>query len=154
MCNATYCDDLKPISKTPKGVITSYLTSKDGDRFAKSQLHFSSNVPSHVAPTISITIDHQKQYQKIIGFGGAFTDAAGINIAKLPKDLQSRLIKDYFASNGIEYSIGRVPIAGTDFSTRPYTYDDHPGDDNLTLFALQPEDIKFKVCSSNPLFTL
>lgn len=44
--------------------------------------------------------------------------------------------------------MGRVPIGGTDFSTRPYTYDDDVDsgvDANLTKFALQPEDFKFKV---------
>ena len=67
-------------------------------------------VPTHVAPNIVVDIDRTKKYQKIIGFGGAFTDAAGINIAKLPQALQTRLIKDYFANDGIEYSLGRVPI--------------------------------------------
>ena len=31
------------------------------------------------------------------------------------------------------------------FSTRPYTYDDHPGDETLSKFALQPEDLNYKV---------
>lgn len=84
--------------------------------------------------------------------------------------MQTRLIKDYFGAgdmiiwahkvhcklfylttlkihflDGIEFQLGRVPIGGSDFSTRPYSYDDHPNDDNLTMFALQPEDVHFKV---------
>lgn len=74
-----------------------------------------------------------------------YFETAGINIAKLPKDMQTRLIKDYYGSDGIEYSLGRVPIGGCDFSTHPYSYDDHPNDDNLTKFSLQPEDIHYKV---------
>lgn len=65
--NATYHDELLPISTTAKGVVTSYLTSISGDRFTKDQLHFSKTVPTQVAPTISITLDHKKKYQKIIG---------------------------------------------------------------------------------------
>lgn len=45
--------------------------------------------------------------------------------------------------------MGRVPIGGTDFSTRPYTYDDlKPGETDPTLakFALAPEDLNYKVC--------
>ncbi len=58
--------------------------------------------------------------------------------------------RSYFGQEGIDYSMGRVPIGGTDFSTRPYTYDDDVAnlgglDANLTNFALQPEDFKFKV---------
>jgi len=58
--------------------------------------------------------------------------------------------RSYFGQEGIDYSMGRVPIGGTDFSTRPYTYDDDVQDlggvdANLTKFALQPEDFKLKV---------
>ena len=52
----------------------------------------------------------------------------------------------YFSKDGIEYGIARVPMGGTDFSTRPYTYlDDSPGDVNLTNFNLQYEDHVYKI---------
>jgi glucosylceramidase len=86
-----------------------------------------------------------KKFQKIIGFGGAFTDSTGINIASLPQNMQTSIIDDYFSDTGIEYSVCRVPIAGSDFSTRAYTYDDHDNDVNLTQFALQKEDLVYKV---------
>ncbi len=73
------------------------------------------------------------------------TDSAGINIAKLPKSMQTNLLEDYFSEKGIEYSIGRIPIAGTDFSTHPYSYCDKPNDDDLTTFSLTDEDILYKV---------
>ena len=46
---------------------------------------------------------------------------------------------------GIEYNIGRVPMASCDFSTHQYSYDDVDGDLELKHFALAPEDLKFKV---------
>lgn len=36
-------------------------------------------------------------------------------------------------------------MAGTDFSTRTYSYDDYPGDVTLSNFALTEEDLVFKV---------
>ena len=39
----------------------------------------------------------------------------------------------------------RIPLAGVDFSERPYSYDDTTGDLNLTKFALQDEDTKWKI---------
>lgn len=40
----------------------------------------------------------------------------------------------------------RVPIGGTDFSTHPYTYNDHPKVDyRLSNFSLTIEDYKYKV---------
>ena len=40
-----------------------------------------------------IIIDSSIRKQKIIGFGGAFTDAAGINIAQLSVVAQERLMR-------------------------------------------------------------
>ena len=72
-------------------------------------------------------------------FGGAFTDAAGININHLSAEAQERLIRAYYSEqggvilidiaskwyiSGSEYGLGRVNIGGCDFSDRPYTYCD------------------------------
>ena len=51
----------------------------------------------------------------------------------------------YYSSEGIEYGIARVPMAGTDFSTHTYSYDDFPGDVTLTNFSLTREDLFYKV---------
>lgn len=114
-----------------------------------------------------IFVDASQQYQKIFGFGGAFTDASGFNIAKLSILTQQNLLKykillfvepkfrsclkfilqcrSYFSEEGLEYGIGRVPIGGSDFSLRAYSYDDSPADTNLTNFALTREDLFYKV---------
>ena len=47
-----------------------------------------------------LEVNKNKTRQAITGFGGAFTDAAGINIASLPKAAQVKLIQAYFASDG------------------------------------------------------
>jgi hypothetical protein len=36
-------------------------------------------------------------------------------------------------------------MAGTDFSTYTYSYDDYPGDVTLSNFSLTEEDLVFKV---------
>ncbi|KAK8404906.1 hypothetical protein O3P69_001481 [Scylla paramamosain] len=54
----------------------------------------------------------------------------------------------YYSPEGLEYTMGRVPVGGTDFSTHPYTYDDLPPgqtDPLLTKFALAKEDLKVKI---------
>ncbi len=53
--------------------------------------------------------------------------------------------RSYFSSDGLEYGFGRVPIGGSDFSSRAYTYDDVPGDINLSNFSLTRDDLFFKV---------
>lgn len=47
--------------------------------------------------------------------------------------------------SGIEYTLGRIPIASCDFSTHIYSYDDNPGDLTLTNFSLANEDLQHKV---------
>jgi len=40
-----------------------------------------------------------------------------------------------------------MPMGGTDFSTRPYTYAMTENDVSLSDFDLQPEDCNYKVSS-------
>lgn len=46
------------------------------------------------------------------------------------------------------YNFGRVPMGGTDFSPRPYTYndlEDNETDVDLKKFSLQKEDLEYKI---------
>ena len=113
--------------------------------FKTSLIHFNETFSGNSTKKQTLTIDISKRYQTILGFGGAFTDSTGINIAALPKDLGESIIRGYFSENGLEYTMGRIPIAGSDFSIRPYSYDDVEGDLNLTHWALAEDDLKFKV---------
>ena len=94
-------------------------------------------------------LDETKHYQTILGFGGAFTDSAGININMMnDSEITMKIISAYYGPNGLDYSLGRVNMGGCDFSIRPYTYADTEGDVNLDTFALQDEDVIHKVCKT------
>lgn len=163
VCNSNHCDDLDldPTTKTEPGLVLEVESSLAGRRFQTSELRFQQDSEtcaesSHgrITPdkTFKLTLTRSKTYQSIIGFGGAFTDAAGLVIKSLPPPLADRLVQDYYGADGIQYSLGRVPIGGTDFSTRPYSYNDlnassigSETDFNLTHWKLQPEDFKYKI---------
>jgi len=146
VCNATYCDEAPSVGHLADGFAFKVTSTKEDARFQTSQLSFStSQLSNSLKEPFTLSINSSIQYQKIHGFGGAFTDAAGINIGKLSAVAQTRLLKSYYSSEGIEYGIGRVPIGGTDFSTRPYTYDDFPGDVTLSNFSLANEDLVHKL---------
>ncbi|CAG2170912.1 unnamed protein product [Oppiella nova] len=147
VCNVTYCNTLAPIARTGPGVVTVYESSKQGDRFLESQLKFGHYQHTGAAKAQTITVDRSKgRYQKIVGFGGAFTDSTGLNIKSLPEKLQKQLIGDYYSGTGIEYNLGRVPIASSDFSTHGYSYDDKSvGDFEFKHFALTAEDFDYKI---------
>ena len=131
------------------GVVTVFQSDRSRDRFASKQLHFVKENQSFVpngTDGVVVSIDRTTRLQSLLGFGGAFTDASSINILKLGSKLSQNIIKDYFGPHGLRYSMGRVPIGGSDFSTRPYTYDDADHEDfELTAFELAPEDTQYKV---------
>ena len=81
-----------------------------------------------------INVYPQVRRQKINGFGGAFTDAAGYVFSLMPADLQERLLRDYFSPEGLGYTLGRTSIDSCDFSLACYTSDEDPRDTALEKF--------------------
>jgi glucosylceramidase len=67
----------------------------------------------------------------------------------LSSEATQNLIESYFGSDGIQYNVIRVPLAGTDFSIREYSYDDFENDFDLSNFSLSAEDLNWKVNSFN-----
>lgn len=76
-------------------------------------------------------------YQTVLGFGGAFTEATGLAIKKLPAQKQKKLIKEYFSEDGINYNFCRLPIGSTDFSPASYSYSSKP---NLSDFSVKQDE--------------
>ncbi|KZC06830.1 Glucosylceramidase, partial [Dufourea novaeangliae] len=148
VCNATHCDETldNDPKVPPEGNFYWYVSTKTGLRLNMTEGQFSENRRSPFASSVTLTVNSTKKYQTIFGFGGAFTDSAGIQISKLSKPTQDQLIRAYFhPKRGSGYTLGRVPIGGTDFSTRPYTYDDVENDVSLEHFSLAKEDYDYKI---------
>ncbi|XP_046737574.1 lysosomal acid glucosylceramidase-like [Diprion similis] len=142
VCNATYCDST-PVPEVPDvGFYIRYTSSRNGLRFFKTDGVFSEEFP---ADYHSYRLDPGTILQPIYGFGGSFSDSACINIMNLSPGAQENLMRTYFSKEGSNYNFGRVPIGGTDFSTRSYTYDDYEGDVLLENFSLAPEDLLYKI---------
>lgn len=75
-------------------------------------------------------------YQRIEGFGGAFTDAAGYVYSLMSENLRRQLIRDYFSREGLGYTWGRASIDSCDFSTETYESDSDPEDAGLKRFDI------------------
>ena len=85
----------------------------------------------------ALVVDRRHKFQEILGFGGAFTEAAAINWRLLSEEDQAEVIRLYFSSpeeGGHGYTLGRVPINSCDFSPGSYTFDDVEGDVELEHF--------------------
>lgn len=142
VCNSSYCDTVKLGTVSP-GKIKVFLTSKEKPGFNAREETFSAAKNDSVS---EIRVTPKIKFQKILGFGGALTDTAGLNTKVLPEPAQRKLIESYFSDDGIEYSMTRIPLGGADFSPSFYSLDDHDGDDfDLKHFALHTEDLNLKV---------
>ncbi len=87
--------------------------------------------------TQEIIVDLNHKLQEIIGFGGAFTEAAIYNLSRIDKAKRDLALRAYFDPvDGLGYTIGRVSIHGCDFSLGSYLYiDDY--DDTLESFSIK-----------------
>jgi hypothetical protein len=86
------------------------------------------------SPSASIEIQSSRKFQKILGFGGAFTEASAVNFYKLPSAAQEKVLQMYFGSDGIGYTLGRIHINSCDFSLESYDFDSVAGDYELKHF--------------------
>ncbi|KAH7699892.1 O-glycosyl hydrolase family 30 protein [Aphelenchoides avenae] len=160
VCNARECDDIEPLGRLQRDQVAVYTSNKYRKRLERANVVFNDakrcvkksfrrfvldGGTLEDSNPARIVVKPKKTFQKIVGFGGAFTDAAGINIKSLSPAARERLLESYFGENGIEYSFGRVPIASNDFSTRVYSYLDTPDDFDLKTFRLADEDFEVKI---------
>jgi len=148
----THCHlpSLPPLDEGPVAIVSSKIGGLRWQFKRPAQPHLILSGQRSAAQDVTITFDRNRTYQTMEGFGGAFTDAAGINIKSVPEALQECVLDSYFGEGGLGYTLGRLPIGGADFSPRGYTYDDLPSDGDeadpqLNDFALQEEDLKYKI---------
>lgn len=67
-----------------------YTSNLAGLRFHKSTETFR-NVS--IEDPVDINVTRYRTYQKVYGYGGAFTDATGINIGELTDDAKENLMR-------------------------------------------------------------
>lgn len=140
--NAAFCVENQNDKVFAGKTIKIYSTTEAKPDFVLTQTNFSGSKDN--TATIA-TINANVKHQKIIGFGGTFTDATGTNLNKLSEDVRAKALEALFSDSGIGISLCKVPIGGTEYSSRAYTLDDQDGDITLKQFALQNEDLVDKV---------
>lgn len=147
VCNSTQCDSFPQLSALNRNQYQIYTTSKEKLGYWKVLKTFE-NVRRQYKSPHTIRVNRNRRLQTIIGFGGAFTDATGINILAMSGKVQSLLVESLFGATGNAYTLCRFPIGGTDFSLRNYSLNDAPDDTTLNNFSLQQEDFNYRVSNN------
>jgi len=77
------------------------------------------------------------EFQKIIGFGGAFTEASAYQFSRMSAKSKAKIIKAYFDPKaGLGYNFCRTHIHSCDFTCGRYTYVED-GDKELKTFSIE-----------------
>ncbi len=88
-------------------------------------------------PLASLWVDGQRQFQTMLGFGAAFTEAAAVTWQKLSPDKQQQVLRDYFERPaGHGYRLCRVHMNSCDFSMGNYAHVEQAGDTALESFNI------------------
>ena len=90
----------------------------------------------------SIVVNRAKQFQEVLGFGGAFTESAAYVWHQLEAAQKQQVIDAYFsAENGHHYSLCRVHMNSCDFSLGNYAHLALPDDVALTSFNIDRDKL-------------
>lgn len=85
----------------------------------------------------NVTVYEDARYQVFDGFGGAFTEAAGVAYAALSEEQKDALIEAYFGESGLRYAMGRLHIGSCDFALGNYAY---ARDERLEPFSVARDE--------------
>lgn len=114
-------------------VVDIYETSAAGNNLTRVE-------PSGIKDsTIVITIDESITYQKITGFGGAFTESSAYLLNRLSKKNRDTIIDAYFSKQGANYSLNRTHMNSCDFSLDQYSYSPVKDDVDLEHFTIEED---------------
>lgn len=86
-----------------------------------------------------IKVDENIEYQGMLGFGAAATDAATSVIWNMPTSHRDALMDELFSSSSMSISALRLPMGSSDFARFSYTYNDTQGnlpDKDLSQFSI------------------
>lgn len=124
------------LSVTP-GTVAEWVTTGDQSRLLAKEpdLHFNRIAVDPAIPVVEV--DYSRQFQSVVGWGAAMSDAAAYLIqTKLNSAQREALLQDLFGrETGSGLSFVRIPMGASDFSRSHYSYDDRPAGETDSALA-------------------
>ena len=114
--------------------ISTWVTSGNDRYVAGPKLSWS---PASGTVLGEIKFDPNSKFQDLLGFGGAFTDAACYTFNQLSASAREKLFHELFDPSEMGLSIGRVCVGASDYSTKVYSYDEGEPDPELARFSIE-----------------
>jgi glucosylceramidase len=117
----------------------SFLTAQ-GTAFSLTSVGLPSTTTDMGAPA-SLWVDPNRSFQTMLGFGGAFTEAAAHTWLALSRPQQDAVLRACFdPATGHGYTLCRVHMNSCDFSLSNYAHAATPGDTALLDFSIARDE--------------
>lgn len=153
------CDAVEPEGAIGADTVVVYESRAAGEGTSASHLarseHAFSSGSEHAEREMRIGCGRR---QHIRGFGGAFTDSSAAHFGAMSAPVREQFVASYWgggadassgapaaSAGGIGYTLGRVVLGSSDFSTGPWSYDDSEGDLALSRFSLERDEASGKL---------
>jgi glucosylceramidase len=119
---------------SPTGEVSVWTTSGT-QRHAKQPSLSWTNATANERDTI--TVNPATEFQSVLGFGAAFTDAACFTLNRLDPSVRKQLFHTLFDPSQIGLSVSRICVGSSDYSTREFSYDEGlDSDPELKRFSI------------------
>lgn len=86
--------------------------------------------------TPDVEILTEKKFQRIDGFGGCFNELGWTTLSALNEADRSSIITDLFSPEGMNFTLGRMPVGANDFSRDWYSYNETDKDFEMKNFSI------------------
>jgi glucosylceramidase len=126
--------DLSDRSTATRSEISVRVTSGD-ERYASAPSVQWTAAPTTQAAT-QIILNPSRKFQEILGFGGAFTDAACYTFNRLTSPVREQLFHEMFHPSEMGLSVCRICVGSSDYSRTVYSFDEGAPDPGLTRFSI------------------
>jgi glucosylceramidase len=117
--------------------ITVYSSSQEGDRLTQQPALKFTELKSSSLP--EITINEDKVFQRMDGFGATFNEAGMICLNSLAPEAKEKVLESLFShDSGAGYTLMKSPMAACDFASAGpwFSYNETPGDTAMEHFSI------------------
>lgn len=106
-----------------------------------------------------IQVDSTVQYQPVLGFGSALTDASCFLLSQMDSGARQKFLAETYSPQQMGLNLGRASIGSSDYSRNVFNYDDVDGDTELKHFSIEHDEayilpILREIRSTNPALFL
>ena len=112
-------------------------TAYDGEKAAVTEAAAVFCPDSGNRETEILNIYPRETFQRVLGFGGAFTEAAGAVYSRLTPEKQREFMDACFGPGGLGYTLGRCHLDSCDFCLDNFSADPYQDDEELARFSLE-----------------